>query len=165
MKCLINRVLRAVAIGKRRQTDESLPGTNASGGIQSESQQRQAIMAHAALVNSSSSAKPVRTRTGGKPFIKKAANEASYNTAPVEEQGYSSSDSRETAAAKQAIMQQAAAQNQNNSLLGQLHAERLARQQLGVSSSQPAEKASASLPAAASSPTLAELKLLTYNVW
>lgn len=122
-------------------------------------------MAHAASVNGSSSAQPVRTRTGGKPFIKKPASKASADAVPLEEQGYSSSDSRETAAAKQAIMRQAAAQNQNNSLLGQLHAERLARQQLGVSTSQPAQKAPATLPAAASAPKITELKLLTYNVW
>lgn len=62
-------------------------------------------------------------------------------------------------------MQQAAAQNQNNSLLGQLHAERLARQQLGVSSSQPSQQAVAAQPAMPQAASVAELKLLTYNVW
>ena len=135
-----------------------------SPDTQSDQQQRAAIMAHAAAMNSSKSAQPVRTRTAGKPFIAKPASRTSAS-ASTEDQGYSSSDSREAVAAKQAIMRQAAAQNQNNSLLGQLHAERLARQQLGVSSSQLSQQAVAAQSAVPQPASIAELKLLTYNVW
>lgn len=126
-------------------------------------------MAHATAVSSSNSTCPVRTRTAGKPFIAKPASRSSVDL-PAEEEGYNTSDSRETKAAKQAIMQQVAAQNKNNSLLARLHAERLARQQVGVSGAQPQQAVAAPTPAAqqaaaASSPNITELKLLTYNVW
>ena len=79
------------------------------------------------------------------------------------------------ASAKQAIMQHAAGLSQNNSLLAQLHAERLARQQLASASrlqqpadaTQPKGRTGSSYATASPStfPQITELKLLTYNVW
>ena len=69
-------------------------------------------------------------------------------------------------AAKQAIMQHATQLNTNNSLLAQLHAERLARQQLAKPKSAAEQHMQTTSKQNISSESpISELKLLTYNVW
>lgn len=114
-------------------------------------EQRKRIMAHASLVNSRKRSKfsidpviparsPHRTKDG----------KAKPTSASEEE------------AAKQAIMQHAAQLAPTNSLLAQLHAERLARQQLAHPQQQDPQHDSIKQEAPHH---ISELRLLTYNVW
>lgn len=122
-------------------------------------EQRQRIMAHAALVSSRKRPKPA----GNQHHTAKPPDQDASNTEPLQRQdtvGVSGSDDGD--AAKKAIMLHAAQLAPNNSLLAQLHAERLARKQLANPHHQDDGTAKA-LPQ--SQEPLPELSLLTYNVW
>ena len=120
-------------------------------------EQRQKIMTHAALINSRKRPKAAETQDPGARSWSQDAN----SKQTLQAQG-SSAVSDDCDAAKDAIMKHAAQLAPNNSLLAQLHAERLARQQLANPQHQ--EDCSAQKHVPEQEP-LSELSLLTYNVW
>ena len=121
----------------------------------SEEQQKRKIMAHASMVNHRKRSKPAR----GDEAVASASPASGDHTA----QGQPGSDE---ASAKQAIMQHATQLNASNSLLAQLHAERLARQQLTHPKHHDKAPAQpASQQKLVEDQPISELKLLTYNVW
>lgn len=116
-------------------------------------------MAHAALINS-------RKRLKGAESIDSAPQSSSQSVSSKDAQQAQGSSavngSDDSDAAKKAIMQHATRLTLNNSLLAQLHAERLARQQLANPQHKedgPAKKHVHKLE------PVSELSLLTYNVW
>ena len=122
-------------------------------------EQRQKIMAHAALINSRKRLKAVGTPAFGPQLLSQDVG----STEAQQPQGTSAvNGSADSDAAKKAIMQHAARLTSNNSLLAQLHAERLARQQLA--NPQHKEDDPAKKHVHMQEP-VSELSLLTYNVW
>ncbi|KAL3149297.1 hypothetical protein ABBQ32_002110 [Trebouxia sp. C0010 RCD-2024] len=120
--------------------------------------QRQRIMAHAALVNGRKRPKPA----GNQNQTAKPSDQNASNTEALQTQGTAGVNSSDDGdAARKAIMQHAAQLAPSNSLLAQLHAERLARKQLANPQHQ--DDSIKALPQ--SQAPLPELSLLTYNVW
>ena len=121
----------------------------------SSEEQRRKIMAHATLVNSRKRLLPPgNSQDATSPHRAKASKTQHI---PV------FNDSED--AAKQAIMQQAAQVPSSNSLLAQLHAERLARQQLAHPQHHD-DPAGSKVPSSLHIPCqISHLTLLTYNVW
>lgn len=143
-------------IAGRVQSTDTAPYTAIEDKSQpSEEEQRRKIMAHASMANSTK-----RSR-----LSPDAEAVPTSSSAPVDKDAEDQPNSSEDAA-KQAIMQHATQLHANNSMLAQLHAERLARQQLGKArqdvkqKTQPARQLTKS-----DDQPIAELKLLTYNVW
>lgn len=121
----------------------------------SEEQQKRKIMALASMVNHRKRSKPAQ----GAEAVASASSAPEDNTA----NGQPGSDE---VSAKQAIMQHATQLNASNSLLAQLHAERLARQQLAhPKHHDKAPAQAASKQKLVEDQPISELKLLTYNVW
>lgn len=116
-------------------------------------------MAHAALIKS-------RKRPKGAEGLEYGPQSSSKDVSSKEAQQAQGSSavngSNDSDAAKKAIMQHAARLTPNNSLLAQLHAERLARQQLA--NPQHKEDGPAKKHMQKHEP-VSELSLLTYNVW
>lgn len=122
-------------------------------------EQRQKIMAHAALVNSRKRVKPAVDEAADAKTASQQM-ESSQITRPQ-----AAAAGKDANAAKQAIIQHAAQLAPNNSLLAQLHAERLARQQLANPQHSQDKSAEQRLHKQAAPEPVSELSLLTYNVW
>lgn len=116
-------------------------------------------MAHAAFVNSRKRPKAAGHQDHG---VSAPKQNVSSTEALQTQDSVTVNDSDDGDAAKKAIMQHAAQLAPNNSLLAQLHAERLARQQLANPQHQDDGSVKASLEQQEPVP---ELSLLTYNVW
>ena len=116
-------------------------------------------MAHAALINSRKRPKAAKNLDSGP----SSSSQDMGSKEAQQVQGSSAvNGSDDIDAAKKAIMQHAARLTPNNSLLAQLHAERLARRQLA--NPQHKEDGSAKKHIHKQGP-VSELSLLTYNVW
>ena len=116
-------------------------------------------MAHAAFVNSRKRPKPAGHQDHGA----SVPNQSVSSTVALQTQdSVTLHDSDDGDAVKKAIMQHAAQLAPNNSLLAQLHAELLARQQLANPEHQDDGSVKAKLEQQGPVP---ELSLLTYNVW
>ena len=120
-------------------------------------QQRWNIMAHAASVNN----KRAKTTGGGASSSDKQTDSEATRTGSLSIAHQHDDED----AAKQAIMQHAAQLAPSNSLLAQLHAERLARQQLAHPHHKDHDSAQQDVPKPAAPEPVPELSLLTYNVW
>ena len=116
-------------------------------------------MAHAALINSRKRPKAAGNLDSGS---KSSSRDVGSKEAQQLQGSSAVNGSDDSDAAKKAIMQHAARLTPNNSLLAQLHAERLARQQLA--NPQHKESDPAKKPLHKQEP-VSELSLLTYNVW
>ena len=116
-------------------------------------------MAHAALVNSRKRVKPAVDEAADAKTASQQM-ESSQITRPQ-----AAAAGKDANAAKQAIIQHAAQLAPNNSLLAQLHAERLARQQLANPQHSQDKSAEQRLHKQAAPEPVSELSLLTYNVW
>lgn len=115
-------------------------------------------MAHAALVNSRKRPKAAENLDSST----KPSTQGMNSKQALQAQGSSAVSGDESDAAKKAIMQHAARLTPNNSLLAQLHAERLARQQLA--NPQHKEDSPAEEHVHKQEP-VSTVSLLTYNVW
>ena len=122
-------------------------------------EQRQRIMAHAALVTTT---KRVKSANDEAADAKTSRQQTGRSQAILPEAAVTGKNAD---AAKQAIMQHAAQLAPNNSLLAQLHAERLARQQLANPQRGQDKSAEQHLHKQAALEPVLELSLLTYNVW
>lgn len=111
-------------------------------------------MAHAALINSRKRPKAAENSGPSCSSLDVSTKEA--------QQVQGSSAVNDSDAAKRAIMQHAARLTPNNSLLAQLHAERLARQQLANPQHKEDDPAKKHIH---KQEPVSELSLLTYNVW
>lgn len=152
--CSPKRLLCAeadVVVGRKNAKESK--STAAEGNSISAEDQRQKIMAHAALANRRKRTESCGEASAASPSKRKRDSKAVPLSASEEE------------AAKQAIMQHAAQLAPNNSLLGQLHAERLARQQLANPQQRETQSAQATAVKSQVSHQASELRLLTYNVW
>ncbi len=111
-------------------------------------------MAHATLVNSRKRTKPSEKPAGSGNSSPKAKASIAETTSAADDE-----------AARKAIMQHAAQLAPSNCLLAQLHAERLARQQLANSQQQDEQPKQHKVMKQEAPAQIPEVKLLTYNVW
>ena len=142
--------------GRRRNNATKLNSSAASHetSCSSAEDQRHNIMAHATLVNSRK-----RTKPSGEPAD--SGNLSPTAKASIAEPTSAADDE----AARKAIMQHAAQLAPSNCLLAQLHAERLARQQLANPQQQDEQPKQQKVMKQEASKQIPEVKLLTYNVW
>ena len=143
------RVSRRVSSAGRELRSVEFDNTDAV--TENTEEQRKRIMAHASLVNSRK-----RSKFSVEPVI---PARSPHRTKDGKAKPTSASEEE---AAKQAIMQHAAQLAPTNSLLAQLHAERLARQQLAHPQQQDPQHDSIKQEAPHH---ISQLRLLTYNVW
>ena len=111
-------------------------------------------MAHAAAANSRKRIKPASNPLPPASSLQKTQDPKTKPAAAAADE-----------AARQAIMQHAAQLPPSNSLLAQLHAERLARQQLANPQQHDEHPAQDRAIKQEIPKQIAELRLLTYNVW
>ena len=142
--------------GRRRNNATKLNSSAASHetSCSSAEDQRHNIMAHATLVNSRK-----RTKPSGEPAD--SGNSSPKAKASIAEPTSAAADE----AARKAIMQHAAQLAPSNCLLAQLHAERLARQQLANPQQQDEQPKQPKVVKQEAFKQIPEVKLLTYNVW